>query len=658
MLDECKGDKFEEVIRVFAMAVLRKEARRKFEGLMHAPICSAETLTQPENLRQEQRERLIPLVLAHTRILHGQLSERRRLNEGFSERKRRVDDQAGRLAEKHKALLAREGQVPVIEPEELMSISHQVRSAWTGSEEWLNTLIEGGTSEMDSLRTEKFLHVPNHPVSSTSDQLCPKSDSKSLLGELNRKVEEHQSRLQKWEIFRASLEKSQKVKRREDLPRKEEPILKFDMHQELQPAVQTKGTTSLSFDRPKSIELIEAMRSELKSLRKPRHLSEHFPDMGSGRVHTSNDHPNIDDRGKIQVSIPPFTCPPDGLSTNRTISIRGTSIVQELSSHDNNPVAIQKPPNSLLAIESDPESSILNSLCSPSDQISTNDLSDHNTHDPYTNTDGPSYSSLSSVSAEFSLPARSGHSNDLANSTTRSANSDIQSLPNMPPSSALKTRPASLLERTRQSMGLPPNPSSPEHSSHNPYHLAIKKQHLPPLKRQHPKPPRPSSQIFPINPFSSTPSENPRQSDQLIHPFSKHHNDPLSRTHILGTATATATASATPTATDEDNHNKNKSRTREPIPPPRHDPALGLSPTSSTPHDNLFSDQADYESVFKSRPRVVVSPPMESPSPSPERRPMKGRDWNEGKTAEEDDNENEEPRRWDSSPTRNLARGR
>lgn len=664
MLDECKGDKFEEVINVFAMAVLRKEAPRKLQSSVHARSCRTETLTQPENLSAEQRERLVPLIIAHRRVMQRQLSERCRLSEEFSERKRQVDDHAGRLAEKHKAILAREGQVPVIEPEELVSISDQVRSAWTGSEEWLRTLIHGGPSEMDAFRTETSLHVGNHPVFRTTDHLCLQSPSKSLLAELNRKVEKHQSRLQKWAEFRASLEKSQMVKRTEDLGQDREPILKFDMHQKLQPAVQ-KETTSLSLDRAMNIELIEVMRSELTSLGKPRSLPTHFPNVVGGRVHASNENSNVDERDKTEISVSTITRPLETLAINRVASTDDTSIIQELPSHENSPMAIPKPPNSSLAIKSDLEDSILNSFCSLSDQLSTNDLSDHKTHDPYTNTDRPSQSSLPSVSAEFSLPARPHQANDLANSAaTRSANSDIESLTKLPPSSAPQPRTASLLERTRQSMGLLPNSSSPDHSNHNLYYAALKKQVVQPQKRQNLKPGRPSSQILPINPFSSTPHQNPRQFDQPIHPLSKHHSEPFPRAHVLGTTTATATPKSTPTATDENNHNnKNKSRAREPTLPPHHGPDPDSSPTSSPPRDDLFSDQADYESVFKSRPRVALSPPIGTPTPSPERRSMGGRDRSDGRIAEgnsedsEDENE-QQSGRWDSSPTTRNRTGR
>jgi hypothetical protein len=131
---------------------------------------------------------------------------------------------------------------------------------------------------------------------------------------------------------------------------------------------------------------------------------------------------------------------------------------------------------------------------------------------------------------------------------------DIQSTPESP-SSPPKPLTSTLLERTRQSMALLPTPSSPNPSSRTSH---PKTKNYRPKHQQHqqqkPNEPRPSSQIFPINQFSTLNQKHP-------HHLHLHHP------HLPSTATLRTDSSSTRSDVD------------------------------------LFSAQADYASVFKSRPK-------------------------------------------------------
>ena len=98
--------------------------------------------------------------------------------------------------------------------------------------------------------------------------------------------------------------------------------------------------------------------------------------------------------------------------------------------------------------------------------------------------------------------------------------------------------PLTLLERTRQSMSLLPNPAGPGHDH---------------SRKSMSKQPR-QSQLFPVNQFE-TPRKRPTMDVSLAR----------------------------------------MDRTRS---------------GSSTPRDHLFSEEADYASVFKSRPKIALSPAL------------------------------------------------
>jgi hypothetical protein len=120
--------------------------------------------------------------------------------------------------------------------------------------------------------------------------------------------------------------------------------------------------------------------------------------------------------------------------------------------------------------------------------------------------------------------------------------------PDLPPLPTTRTepRPSTLIERTRQSMSLLPPPQATSRSRQS---GAFRR-----LPRQ--------SQYFPVNQYQTPPRQQPQRQPQ---------------------------------------QQQDQERLQRPADPPSRSGA-------STPRDELFSEDVDYDSVFKSRPRVANSP--------------------------------------------------
>lgn len=602
MLDECKGDKFEEVIRVFAMTVLRKEARQRLRGAPPIPTGYAETLTGPEYLTAEQHEILIPLVLAHTKILQRQLSERRRINGKLGDEKRRLDNAHARLAEKRKAILAREGQFPGMKPEELEAMSDQVRAAWTGNEQWAETLICGGPGDLDQFVTEKSLPSGTQQISSTTEHEFPISHTSSLLVDLDERIGKQQSRLRKWTEFRASLERSQKgkIENVQTVSRKKKPLLDFNAHQGLQIVKLKEPTASAETVRQARSyhsEVIEAMRTELAKLRGSPTLRRlplsridvlanepnDVPQKHESASTTDNtgDHPpqaNMSDSETSREESPTghlstvlgegrsrdLKHVPDSSSLIRLDGVEGISPTQDSDLAPKcSPLGRPSINNDGIRSSTRPAVEALDAHCQESSTSQTLPTS-HSKDDDEISSPNPNKSRLTSSPSTHGLLPNEVHNQQPTQPAPPESTPDIHSPPNLP-SSPPKPLMSTLLERTRQSMALLPSSSFDSHQTRPKPHTTNKTPH-----RQKP---RPSSHIsFPQNQFS-TPHQIPPQIP---------------------------------------NHSLADPKLFSPPPPAsalRSGSGLGSASASSRPEDDIFSEQADYASVFKSRPRVAVSPP-------------------------------------------------
>lgn len=491
MLDECKGEKFEEVISTFALVVVKKVLPSQHPAL---------SLGYLERLPEEC---LMPLILAYRNSLRQNLRQRRDIsNQANRYAKNLALEQADLQQRQHDV---QEGFQQVAESE-LVHLSTVVKNTWMGDERWCDVLLEGRRHFDRSVPQQSF----EESWAKSLDHRSPCGPkTHSLITELNERIAKQEKRWKKWKTFHASLRNAQAAKKLDFEPSElSKPFsLGFDQHQDLRldsQTLQAPGTAQLE---PYHASILKNMENDLLVLTRASPLN--FAPMARP--------------GESQLKLP-------GSDHNESQS-SSLLLLPEMAA-PREPQA-EPPGNNDEEIQSQ-------SLPSPS-EMGTPWKS--RAESPENNLDE------SLILPTFKLLARSPNFPAVT-----PENDDDEPLPNLnfahmaaplepqgespesqdedesecPPLPDLGARPGTLLERTRQSMSLLSNP--PRKSS----------------RQSRARQPR-FSETYPVNQFETRGKAQPRSG-------------------------------------------------------------------SSTPRDKLFSDEADYASVFKSRPRIAVSPLL-----SPER---------------------------------------
>lgn len=197
MLDDCKGEKFDELLAVFSTAVLRRVlAVSSDEGSLNPAI----KISTAKGLTAEKYQLAVALILAH-RVSLGEMGERRarvrNTHEKFSEL---LDDKKAQLASRPK-----EDRTASEEPIDFNTLLREVNANWLGSQEWADTLLHGGSRAS----RDSFLELPFakawSKANESSIEALRTDTSQDLLADLESRVSHQQDRLRRWRNFRDSI---------------------------------------------------------------------------------------------------------------------------------------------------------------------------------------------------------------------------------------------------------------------------------------------------------------------------------------------------------------------------------------------------------------------------------------------------------------------
>ena len=194
MLDECKGEKFEEVISAFAMTVLRRSARvRKYVWLELA--CS-------DNLTGQRQAQLLPLILAHRSSLHQHLSHHRKIQAQTVTYHGLLENHLLSVDER-RALLSR---LPVPEVQADAHSHEHIADSWTGDDRWAEILMSGSGRSEDPFLESPFETGWKAVQNGEEIEYGKQTD---MLQDLKARVAHQETRLRKWKTFAASLRNTQ-----------------------------------------------------------------------------------------------------------------------------------------------------------------------------------------------------------------------------------------------------------------------------------------------------------------------------------------------------------------------------------------------------------------------------------------------------------------
>ena len=204
MLDECKGDRLEEVLAVFSSAVVKRRAAEDRLNAHSTPAVAQTWALQHRSYSAEQTE-LNVMVLAHTVSLSGLLREKEKSRAKYQDFSELLDLKQRSISRRREqirvpSLVRLGGERPEPLPIDKQAVRRAVRNNWSGNEGWAETLLHGdAVSRRDGLLATSYDRVWRRVESGRLTEL--EDRSATLLEQLDRRVRVQRERLQGWEDF-------------------------------------------------------------------------------------------------------------------------------------------------------------------------------------------------------------------------------------------------------------------------------------------------------------------------------------------------------------------------------------------------------------------------------------------------------------------------
>ncbi|KAI1081703.1 HAUS augmin-like complex subunit 6 N-terminus-domain-containing protein [Whalleya microplaca] len=275
MLDECKGERLEEVLAVFSSAVLKKlvAERALNSGAEYRPTIS-------ENLALENwgysgdRTELNGLLLAYKVSLASLLAKKNAARVKYRDFEELLALKEQGIASRREQAKAEAKQRPAQVSQRAKSEVHRIiKSNWAGNEQWLDGLVYNDTqSRKGGLLGTRFedvwAGVQNGRVSDLEDQ------NSGLLEQLDNRVRLQRARFEKWDDFRKKMFGNMPSRPVEEARKEKKPKgiqLDFTAHQKLKQAqIDTEKPPPLDAPPPEYSRLVESMKAELDRIGKPK----------------------------------------------------------------------------------------------------------------------------------------------------------------------------------------------------------------------------------------------------------------------------------------------------------------------------------------------------------------------------------------------------
>ena len=205
MMDECRGERLEEVLASFSAAVLRKVVAEEVEASGEHPALALSLALEKRGYQDDKKE-ILGLILAY-KVSLGKFRDGRR--EAGAKYKDFADLMAVKergLARKREAAKHKEqtGSSKSVSDDARHEMRRTVRNNWSGNERWMETLLHGAADAgRDGPFAMAFDRVWRRVEQSRLSEL--EAADTSLLEQLDGRVRMHKERLEKWQSYRRSM---------------------------------------------------------------------------------------------------------------------------------------------------------------------------------------------------------------------------------------------------------------------------------------------------------------------------------------------------------------------------------------------------------------------------------------------------------------------
>lgn len=205
MLDDCKGDKFEEILLLFSAAVVRKQilsTRRK------QPLSIGRNIALAKNIDKRELNTITPLSLVYRASLAKTLQSRATLDLTLDEFRTSLYEKTNDYHQRHITLLeTQEATKDGLPADAETLIRRELRQNWVGSLEGCDALLAGAkVASADAHMDSSFDDLWQHIRQGTTPQVP--SESASLLATLQSRVVEQNDRLRLWKTYKEVFEET------------------------------------------------------------------------------------------------------------------------------------------------------------------------------------------------------------------------------------------------------------------------------------------------------------------------------------------------------------------------------------------------------------------------------------------------------------------
>jgi hypothetical protein len=303
MLDECKGEKLEEVLAVFSNAVLK----RKLQEQAPHPDSIAEQLALENLSYSGERTVISSLILAYKASLRKHLHHKNDLRASYG-------DFSDLLALNERKLARRRELVEeLIQDDEedvgpkywnqVEGLHERLKKNWTGSDEWLEFLLYSDSrAQKEGFLGTLFETVWEHFESERYSDI--EGNRASLSQQLDARIRTQEERLARWQEFGKTLAKpgatSPTKQQKEASPPSKIIDLAFSRHLGLQiglPPSPEKTVRSTWIPLEDYTRIVENMTNELADVGKPQKKSSRLRQSFSPQSSpvSAKDAPPVDD---------------------------------------------------------------------------------------------------------------------------------------------------------------------------------------------------------------------------------------------------------------------------------------------------------------------------------------------------------------------------
>ncbi|KYK57421.1 hypothetical protein DCS_04430 [Drechmeria coniospora] len=204
MLDECKGERLEEVLANFSMAILRKMTAAHIESGNTCPSVAVGLALENKGLAVDDAQ-LSLLTMAHKADLRRFIARKEVARARYCHFAEFLAAKEHDLARRDEEICAKEKDgVEKYPGHHGDDMRQTVRNNWHGDERWMNTLLLGHSGlSVGGIQDASFGSIWQRVQQGELDELD--DDNGSLLKQLDDRVRLQKERLARWDTFRRKM---------------------------------------------------------------------------------------------------------------------------------------------------------------------------------------------------------------------------------------------------------------------------------------------------------------------------------------------------------------------------------------------------------------------------------------------------------------------